>query len=171
MISSPVSPLKFPFPFHHHCVQIIKPNDTNISLFNHHIRNTELHSTHCAVTILTFVYMNLALKNLNIIIQSETVVNSTKSKFNSLFLLYTACHHLILLLPPWILPGLLFSIPTTSGFITSVLLDMFREFVHDLQTSGTSGKHISVWYILFVFAEIGMQNVLLHYFLSWVICH
>jgi len=48
--------------------------------FNHHIRNTELHSTHCAVTNLTFVYVHLALKNLNIVIQSETVVKSKKNK-------------------------------------------------------------------------------------------
>jgi hypothetical protein len=46
--------------------------------YNHHIHNTELQSTHRAVTILTFVYVNLALKNLNIIIQRETVVKSTR---------------------------------------------------------------------------------------------
>jgi len=88
-----------------------------------------------------------------------------------LFLLYTSCHHLILLLPPWMLPDLMFPIPTTIGFLNSVLLDMFREFVHDLQASRTSGKHISAWYILFVSTEIWMQNVLLHYFLSRVTCH
>lgn len=49
-----------------------------LNSFNHRICNTELHSTFCAVTILTFVYLNLALKNLNIIIQSETAVNSMR---------------------------------------------------------------------------------------------